>query len=540
MIPKDSIDFYPTPAALADRMISSVMGNKYGRSFFPGPILEPSAGDGAIAKAVERAAGIYRNHETGKIIDAWDVERKRELYSLDCVEISDTLRAVLKNDGFRVVHDDFLTFQPQTKYAAIVMNPPFSDGAAHLMKALDLMQDGGKIRCILNAETIRNPYTNERKELAQRLDSLGAEVEYIQDAFSRAERKTGVEIALVSVDIPERPPVSRIRLDLQQETTQRYEEDPTLSALVSADPITAAIERYNAASEGLRRIYEEYNGIKSLFGSATSTDEENPVISFTKPYNEAIRELRGLYWRKLFDLPQIKDNLTYKMRIEYSQRIDELKNYDFSQYNILTIREEISRNLVAGIEQEIIGLFDDWTNLHYSDYSKNVHYYNGWCTNEAYKVGKKVIFRCNAFNMWGEYEPNLYYCERKLSQIERVLHFLDTNGKTYDGQAMRDALKTAKEARQTSKIQLEYFTATFYKKGTCHIEFTNTDVLKSFNLFASQKKGWLPPTYGKKAYKDMSDIDKQVIDSYEGEASYTDTLARHLIPTTTQFLQLHA
>lgn len=83
-------------------------------------------------------------------------------------------------------------------------------------------------------------------------------------------------------------------------------------------------------------------------------------------------------------------------------------------------------------------------------------------------------------------------------------------------------------------------TATFYKKGTCHIEFTNTDVLKSFNLFASQKKGWLPPTYGKKAYKDMSDIDKQVIDSYEGEASYTDTLARHLIPTTTQFLQLHA
>ena len=63
MIPKDSIDFYPTPAALADRMISSVMGSKYGRSFFPGPILEPSAGDGAIAKAVERAAGIYRNHD---------------------------------------------------------------------------------------------------------------------------------------------------------------------------------------------------------------------------------------------------------------------------------------------------------------------------------------------------------------------------------------------------------------------------------------------------------------------------------------------
>ena len=458
MIPKDSVDFYPTPAALADRMVSSILTRPYGYAVFPGPILEPSAGDGAIAKAVERAAGIYRN-QAGKIIQEYDLKRKREKYSLDCVELSEGLRAVLKNDGFRVVHDDFLTFQPQTKYAAILMNPPFSAGAAHLLKALDIMQDGGKIRCILNAETIRNPYTNERKDLAKRLQELGAEIEYIQDAFARAERKTGVEIALVSVDIPDRPPVSRIRLDLQQEATEKYEDDPQLAALVSADPITAAIERYNAAAEGLRRIYDEYNGVKSLFSSAVKDDKENPVIAFNKTYNEAIKDLRGLYWRKLFDLPQIRDSLTYKMGIEYSERIEDLKNYDFSAYNILTIREEISRNLVSGIEQEIISLFDDWTNLHYnSEYSKNVHYYNGWCTNEAYKVGKKVIFRCSGFDMWGDFNPHLYDCERKMSQIERVLHFLDTNGQKYDGQKLRDALKAAKDAGQTSKIQLEYFT----------------------------------------------------------------------------------
>lgn len=540
MIPKDSIDFYPTPAALADRMVSSVLTRPYGYAVFPGPILEPSAGDGAIAKAVERAAGIYRN-QAGKIIQEYDLKRKREKYSLDCVELSEGLRAVLKTDGFRVVHDDFMTFQPQTKYAAILMNPPFSAGAAHLLKALDIMQDGGKIRCILNAETIRNPYTNERKALAKRLQELGAEIEYIQDAFSRAERKTGVEIALVSVDIPDRPPVSRIRLDLQQEATEKYKDDPQLAALVSADPITAAIERYNAAAEGLRRIYDEYNGVKSLFSSAVKDDKENPVIAFNKTYNEAIKDLRGLYWRKLFDLPQIRDSLTYKMSIEYSERIEDLKNYDFSAYNILTIREEISRNLVSGIEQEIISLFDDWTNLHYnSEYSKNVHYYNGWCTNEAYKVGKKVIFWCSGFDMWGDFNPHLYDCERKMSQIERVLHFLDTNGQKYNGQKLRDALKAAKDVGQTSKIQLEYFTATFYKKGTCHIEFTNTDVLKSFNLFASQKKGWLPPCYGKKAYKDMSEADKKVIDSYEGAASYADTIKRGLIPTTQRFLQLGA
>ena len=86
-----------------------------------------------------------------------------------------------------------------------------------------------------------------------------------------------------------------------------------------------------------------------------------------------------------------------------------------------------------------------------------------------------------------------------MAQIERVLHFLDTNGKPYNGDELRAALKAAEESGQTRNIQLHYFKVTFYKKGTAHIEFTNTDVLKSFNLYAGQKKGWRPPTYGKRA-----------------------------------------
>ena len=81
------------------------------------------------------------------------------------------------------MHDNFLTFRPTTKYAAIVMNPPFSAGAAHLLKALDVMQDGGKIRCLLKRRNLRNPCTNERKELAAKLEELHATVKYIPDAF---------------------------------------------------------------------------------------------------------------------------------------------------------------------------------------------------------------------------------------------------------------------------------------------------------------------------------------------------------------------
>lgn len=543
MIPKDSIDFYPTPDALADDMIYALRASDDGSglSYLPQPILEPSAGDGAIARSIERASGIYREHRTGKVTCG---QREAKSLDLDCIELSADFRAILKKDGFRVVHDDFLTFRPCKRYAAIAMNPPFSAGAAHLLKALDVMKYGGKIACILNAETIRNPCTNERKELVQKLNALGAKITYKQDAFRNAARRSSVEIALIVVNIPQREPVSKIRLELRQETEQRLREDKNLAALVSSDPITAAIERYNAAAEGIRRIYDEYDGIKSLFSSAAEGDKEYAVLAFNKNYNAAIRDLRAMYWGKLFDMPQIRDNLTYEMLQEYQSRIADLSNYDFSAYNIWTVREEISRNLVAGIEREIISLFDNWTSLHYHpEYSKNIHYYNGWCTNEAYKIGRKVIFNCNGYEYWSHnqsYEFYPYKVYDKIRSIELVLHYLDTSGKPYDGKELREKLDACRDASSVQNIQLRYFKATFYKKGTCHIEFTNTDVLKSFNLFASQKKGWLPPSYGKKAYHDMAAADRKVVDSFEGESSYTDTLARGLIPTTKTLLRLGA
>lgn len=151
-----------------------------------------------------------------------------------------------------------------------------------------------------------------------------------------------------------------------------------------------------------------------------------------------------------------------------------------------------------------------------------------------------MIFYCDAFSSWsGRFEP-LYNVQRTLESIEMILFHLDTNGMPYHSEELEKTLKKAMDDGQTRGIQLRYFTVTFYKKGTCHIEFTNADVLKSFNLFACQRKGWLPPSYGKKTYRDMGAADKKVVDSYEGESSYTDSLTRGLIPTDSTLLRLAA
>lgn len=48
----------------------------------------------------------------------------------------------------------------------------------------------------------------------------------------------------------------------------------------------------------------------------------------------------------------------------------------------------------------------------------------------------------------------------------------------------------------------------------------NEELLKKFNIFGSQHKGWLPPSYGKKMYHDMQKEEQQIVDAFEGEKAY--------------------
>lgn len=520
----DAIDLFPTPSELADIMVNSIAKRSSKYAFAPGAILEPSAGTGNLVRAMDKL--FY--HSSNQKLD------------IDCIEISSQCRAILKKDGFRVVHDDFMTFEPHKRYKAIVMNPPFSSGIAHLKKAIQIMKNGGAIRCILPSEYIRHPHNREQLGLVSILHELHADIEYYGSAFSNAERPTSIEVAIISIDMPEKPPESTIRLELEktERAAQTYQQQNTL---VSNDPFTAAVERYNVAAKGLQRIYEEYEGIKDFLGSPTS-NAEDAVVSLGKSYNEAVKALRMRYWRALFDIPAIRDNLTESMREEYSERLDSLADYDFTKFNILTIRQEISVNTVGSIKSEILKLFDRFTNLHAEEFSKNIHYFNGWKSNSAYKLNEKIVFPCNAYCNWFDksFDPTASPVVRTISNIELTLHYLDTSGQPYNSSELREILDRAKKEKQTKKIKCHYFDLTFYRKGTCHLVFTRLDVLKAFNAFACQEKTWLPPAYGKKAYEEMEESEKATVRAYEGELSYADSYQKGLIVTTSKLAQLNA
>jgi hypothetical protein len=50
-------------------------------------------------------------------------------------------------------------------------------------------------------------------------------------------------------------------------------------------------------------------------------------------------------------------------------------------------------------------------------------------------------------------------------------------------------------------------------------------LLDKFNIYGSQKRGWLPPSYGKKSYAQMNEDERVVIDDFQGEESYSQVIS---------------
>ncbi len=509
-------EFYPTPETLLEKICEGMKWSHVST------ILEPSAGKGDICNFIKKA------------------DRYESVEEIDCIEKDKQLQALLRDEGYRVIHDDFLDFKTYKKYDLIFMNPPFSEGAKHLLKALDIQKHGGSIICILNAETIRNPYTNERKDLVKKLTELNADIQYMAGEFENAERKTSVEIAVIKVTVPEKEKESDYYDMIKKLKIKEYrEENPDTTeetALADNDFIKAIVMQYETELEaGIAFIREYWSLRKHIMHSVADKEHDSPILNLklNRGYGDSraitingyVKEVRLKYWKALFENPKFTGKMTSAMQSQYQCEINELAAYDFSKYNIMQIKERMEKSVISGIEQCIIKLFDKLTFKYaFNEYSDNIHYYNGWKTNDACRINQKVILPWYSAikHNYSSRKDDLNITEfenlNKLCDMEKALNYLD-RGLTTEVDLTR-RLHEAKSAGQNKNIHLKFFDVTFYKKGTIHITFTNPELLKKLNIFGSQKKGWLPFSYGKKRYSEMSKEEQDVIDGFEGKESY--------------------
>lgn len=149
---KVGIDFFPTPAHVAQRMARMAHITKDTR------VLEPSAGNGNLADAAKADGGV-----------------------VDVIEISSQLRDILTAKGYNVVATDFDAFTPDQPYEAILMNPPFSkrQDAAHIMRAYTMLAGGGRLVAIAG-EGVFFGQDQKAVEFREWLGTHGAEVETLE------------------------------------------------------------------------------------------------------------------------------------------------------------------------------------------------------------------------------------------------------------------------------------------------------------------------------------------------------------------------
>lgn len=142
-----SYQFYPTPRHVAQQLVDMAELTEQDT------LLEPSAGQGGIADLLPRD-------------------------NTTCVEISELHCAILRDKGHRVIHADFLEWNPDTPFSAILMNPPYSEGRwqAHLAKASTLVSHNGRLMAVLPSSAV-----NRAQELLPGFDLTFSQP--ISDAF---------------------------------------------------------------------------------------------------------------------------------------------------------------------------------------------------------------------------------------------------------------------------------------------------------------------------------------------------------------------
>jgi len=521
----DFATFYPTPPHLISKIIAKIKG-------YPKKVLEPSGGKGDL---IEGLQGSKLHHK----------------FDISVIEIEKDLRAILRSKGCKVIDHDFLAYSGPDKFDLIIANPPFDQGEKHLLKAINIMYRG-QIIFLLNAETIRNPYTNTRKELARQLDELGAEIEFIENGFMDAERKTAVEVALINIKI-ERQIEDDLFVNADDTAAQSNHTVGDKYELTTGKHVSELVAEYNQVvdlcTNTIVDYYKNFRKVGKYIGlnkaakecSYSSSDLTGMVQDHV---NDMLKEVRRDFWRKTLELKEVKNRMTEKKQNEFEHIINTRCEMDFTENNIRTF----ILNLIDGYEQTlmdaVLEIFDRFTIRHCFDdnlYTKNIHYFNGWKTNKAFKVGKKVIIPIyasygNPFVGWHGWELD-YKAARTLQDIDIVMNYFDG---MQNYLSIADAIKEAFKLGQTSSINSTYFKITTHKKGTIHLTFLDDNILRRFNVAACKGKGWLPNGYGKKRYGDLLPDERATADSFEGEESYEENVNQPLFSIKPSTLQIAA
>lgn len=536
-----SYQYYPTGAHTAVRMYAK----------FKKPIThlcDPSAGKGHLIRhAREGFIGVpsedipwldgIEDRPIGRYGERLiDLARARfgDVKQVSAVEIDAQHHDSLKELGVQILGYDFMDVQSLATVSSVIMNPPFARGETHVLRAWDAVYDA-EIVAIINAESIRNPRTQERCRLVELIEQHGT-VEFLRDQFvDDVERKTEVEVALIYL---EKTPARYMDVDALlggltkgdslmgevdvevctalslpsnfiQDTYHRFRQ---AVAAARATSESKALADHMAEAMGLTLDEMQAKGVGSDFRTVVGNVRAAANEEFKKRYDN----LKKRAWAQILRSSLLNDRLSNQARRKVEASAESIYAMEFSVANIHGFLAGVIQSLPSIYEEMIVDLFDAIMERS----SDNVVFYKSWKSNRKHRIGMRIRktrfimprFQCS-FGGSLDYES-----ERFLADVDKVWGYLMGEPNGYEGlvAAMRKS-----DLRSSDRISSRYFDVRYYKGAqTLHFYPKSSEVVEKINKFVGKLRQWIPG--------DMEEANRDFQRQYEnGEALTKEYMAAY-------------
>lgn len=489
--------FYPTPAELALRAWSMFENQT------PSRVLEPSAGNGDLLAPYSHN---YGNRFQGNKFKG----------PVDVIELDITKHPLLREKGAKVVGHDFLEFTGVGRYSHVMMNPPFAQGAQHLLHAWDNLYDG-EIVCILNAETLLNPFSKERQLLLRIIQEHGR-TEFVGSAFSDAERETDVEVVLIHLvkHAETHDLVGDLIGDLSKDSS-RHEDDLgfefrqqlTLPRGLVADAVlrfdaAVAAAKDSAEAQARAGYYSRMLGRTFSDLSAKSIDatqhQKEQLSSTPKAvrhaFAEAYDDLKDRAWMSILRSTEVLSKLSSKAQKRIEAEFESIKALEFTSKNVYGFLTGLCESAQTIQVEMVLDVFDEITKYH----EDNAVFYMGWKSNGKHRTAGMRL-KTTRFILPGhgvqKYNKSLDFgSQRLLADFDRVFAMLDGKHES-NVNGLKDLFSdsdTFERLRNGSREQCDYFDVRFYPtRGTIHFFPRSKELMDRLNRTVGKHRQWLPP-----------------------------------------------
>jgi hypothetical protein len=474
-------EFYPTPRDLANRLISKLTRR-------PGYVLDPQAGAGALLEAVSRR---------------WDIKPG----VLKAIEIDPDLCAILSSKGFTVTDSDWLKYSEMCHFDTIVSNPPFSNAATHVKKMLEWADDT-EIAFIYPATNLTNLFTEERRWVAERIQELNAEVEFVKGAFKEADRSTDVEVAIIHVYVPRKLMTEKLSGFVHKTDEPVFSSIP-INQLPARIDVLGNLEHYfNEATKAyyasLDYLDESKKFIAAMRLGAESETIKTLPVSVNGRRAEWLNQFRKDSWKMVLDRPEFFKVLDKLQREEFYRDIEKAGGISFTAANIRATLEAILLKRGQYFEQSAVNVFKAITQHHEGNKESE-----GWKTNKSYEVPPKLIFpygvsydsKFDSFDSWRT-RDGVIDIANDLDRILCVLTGEDFEKCDIVAKAMKAGMEaynagkyngTPQAARVANLTTSSRFFSVIriYKKGTLHLKWRSDDLRREFNALTQRGFKWI-------------------------------------------------